>query len=124
MDNIKKKIDEDEKLNKKTGQIKECYCGAGEGQSDFEKDTAMLNSIMTYTKAILSSDSMLHKTELVLIVNEIFQNYLYDYMQRNNKTENDEYDEIVIDGKKAVKRNVPVRPMSKLSRKIINDLIK
>ena len=103
-DKIKQKINEEEIKNKK--QIKEC-CGEVENnQNDFDEVTNILNKVMLYLRTILSSNCILHKTELTLIINQILTNHLYKFMKDNIGYEDGGYDEIVIDEKKPdVKKN-------------------
>lgn len=98
VDKIEKKINEDEKLKR----IKEC-CGKvdNNNQSDFDEDTEILNTVMMFTRTILSSNCILQKTELTLIINQILTNHLYNFMKDNVGYEDKRDVEMVSEKKKS-----------------------
>lgn len=88
VDKIKKKIDEDEKLNKKTRQVKEC-CGDDVDDDDFEEQTRILHTVMNITKNLLSSECPVVKTKSLLDIIYLISSYLEDSYEKDDDEKND-----------------------------------
>ena len=92
MENIKKKIDEDEKANKKTKRIKE-------GSDEYNEQTKLLNAVMRFTNTFISSSCQVEKTECILVITNLLTNHLYDFMNNGTDREDQQDGEMLFEKK-------------------------
>lgn len=93
MENIKKKIDEDEKANKK---LKKRII---EGSDEYNEQTKLLNAVMRFTKTFISSSCQVEKTECILVITNLLTNHLYDFMNNGTGREDLQDGEILFEKK-------------------------
>lgn len=104
-DKVKQKNEEDEKLNKKSkGQVKEC-CIYNDEEEKFIEHTKILHSVMNYVQKFLESESILDKTELVIVISNLLTTHINQFCKNMIDCQEDNQDGEIVFEKRSRKKS-------------------